>query len=94
MARLRRNIQTPTPIIAKAAKPPITPPMIAPKFNNLLAWPVDVLVGPVIVIVDGGRRESVELLDGESERVEGTGARSSGRPPAAFAATGSNLSPT
>jgi hypothetical protein len=43
-------------------------------------------------MIDDGGREPVEVLD--SETVEGTGAKSSGRPPAALAATGSNLSPT
>jgi hypothetical protein len=87
MARLRRNIQTPKPATAKAAKPPITPPAIAPAFDDFWGFAVVVLIGPVM-IDDGGR----EVLD--SETVEGTGATSSGRPPAALAATGSNLSPT
>ena len=43
-------------------------------------------------MIDDGERELLELLD--SETVAGTGAKSSGKPPAAFAATGSNLSPT
>ena len=90
MARLRRNIQTPAPIAAKAAKPPITPPTIAPVFDDFRGFLVDVLIGPVII--DDGGRELVEVLD--NEIVEGTGAMSSGRPPADLAPTGSNIFPT
>lgn len=90
MARFRRNTQTPTPIAAKATKPATTPPAIAPAFDDFFSlslWPVDVLVGTTDV-----EPEPEEVL--ESEIVEGTGASTSGKPPAAFAVTGSNLSPT
>lgn len=63
----------------------MTPPTIAPVFDFfvplLLSWPVEVLVGD-------GEPEPVELPDNET--VEGTGASNSGKPPADFAARGSN----
>lgn len=72
----------------------MTPPTIAPVFFDFRLGFVDVLIGPDMVMIDDdGGREFVEVVVCGSERVEGTGARSSGRPPAAFAATGSNLSP-
>ena len=79
-----------TPITDKATKPPMTPPAIAPACDGFRPLSVTVLIGPVMI--DDGEREIVEELG--SETVEGTGAKRSGRPPAAFAATGSNLSPT
>ena len=73
-ARLRRNIQIPKPTAAKNARPPMTPPTMAPTFgDDFFVWlsPTDVLV------------EVVEPDDGEPERsgreiVEGTGASVSG----------------
>lgn len=92
MARLRRSTQIPTPIAAKATKPATTPPAIAPAFDDFFLsppWPVGVPVETTIIDVEP---EPEEVL--ESETVEGTGASTSGKPPAAFAVTGSNLSPT
>jgi len=83
-----------------AAKPPITPPTMAPTFDDFFVE----LFPPWLVgfpVVDGGEAwvddcergvdnepELVEVPD--SGTVEGVGAKDSGKPPAALAATGSN----
>ena len=74
------------PFATKVARPPITPPTMAPALDDLRSlspwW--------VRTVVDDGDPGHVDVLDGET--TEGTGPVPPSRPPEAFATPGSNPS--